>query len=657
MKRIFILVFGLTVLLGCGTDSTEVRDKGKVEEPVKNRFQDKTLQTIYTLQNQRDGKGLFPYLKNENPAYREAAALAFASVQDAAAIEPLTALFDDPDEKIRTAAAYALGQIGDKAAEKILIILYEKEKSPAVKQYILEALGKCGTTEGLTFITNLQIKKGDALLLTGQAWGLYRFALRNIVSKEGTAKVIELVSQEMPEKTRFISSNTLARARDIDLKPYHAELLAAVDAEKDTFTLMNLAVGLGRTNHADALNRLKTLLKENVDYRVKVNAVRGLRGFDNKEIRGPLFDLSADNNVNISIAAAEFLLANGDKADVEGYLEKALTLTHWRSRATLLSAALQYAAKDNRELKKKISASIIDLYKKSQNVYEQSNLLGALAGDAENYSFVETETFSHIGDAIGTGGMGALTAMCRGVKDNAEKKALFVKVFEKGVGSGDSAVVTMAAGILRDEEMNFKEHVKDTAFLKAALKNCKLPEDLEAFVELQKTIDFFDGTKVAEEKLPVENRVIDWELVNTIGPAQRVRVKTSKGDIVIRLMVEASPGSVSNFIRLIREDFYKKSVIHRVVPNFVIQDGCPRGDGWGSPPYTIGSEFGPLYYEEGSVGMASSGKDTEGSQWFITHSPTPHLDGRYTIFGKVVSGIQVVHQIEVGDKIIGFEFK
>jgi cyclophilin family peptidyl-prolyl cis-trans isomerase len=98
-------------------------------------------------------------------------------------------------------------------------------------------------------------------------------------------------------------------------------------------------------------------------------------------------------------------------------------------------------------------------------------------------------------------------------------------------------------------------------------------------------------------------------------------------------------------------------VVHRVVPNFVIQDGCPRGDGVGGPAFTIGSELGPLYYEEGSVGMASAGKDTEGSQWFITHSPTPHLDGRYTIFAKVVEGMDVVHKIEIGDKILGFEFQ
>jgi cyclophilin family peptidyl-prolyl cis-trans isomerase/HEAT repeat protein len=657
MKRIFILVFSLILLLACGSDNKDGQEKGKGEMTVKNRWQDKTLQTIYTLQNKRDSKGLFPYLKNENSTSRETAVLAFASIQDAAAVEPLSELLNDAEEKIRAAAAYSLGQIKDKAAEPILIKQFEKETSDAVKQNILEALGKCGTTDGLTFLTKLQIEKGNTLLLAGQAWGIYRFALQNIVSNEGTARAVELVSREMPEKARFIASNYLARARDIDLKPYHAQLLQAVDVEKDTFTLMNLVSALGRSNHPGALERLKALLKENVDYRIKVNAVNAFRGFDNKEIRDSLFEQLFETDVNISIAAAEFLQANGTGADAGAYFEKALTLTHWRSRATLLAAALRYVDKENKELKKKISDGIIDLYKKSQNDYEKANLLTALAGDSSIYSFLETETFSHIGGVIGTGGMNALVTMCRTVKDDVEKKAVFAAIFQKGVGSGDSAVVTMAAGILRDEEMKFDLIIKGTDFLTEALNKCKLPEDLEARLELQKTIDYFKGTKTASENPPVVNSPIDWELINTVGPDQQVTVKTAKGDIVIQLLVEDSPGSVANFLRLIKESFYNDSYFHRVVPNFVIQDGCPRGDGWGGPPFTIGSEFGPLYYEEGSVGMASSGKDTEGSQWFITHSPTPHLDGRYTIFGKVVLGMDVVHRIEVGDKIENFKIR
>ena len=89
------------------------------------------------------------------------------------------------------------------------------------------------------------------------------------------------------------------------------------------------------------------------------------------------------------------------------------------------------------------------------------------------------------------------------------------------------------------------------------------------------------------------------------------------------------------------------------MPDFVIQGGCPRGDGFGGLPETIRSEFSyQEYIEEGMVGIASAGKDTESCQFFITHSPTPHLNGRYTIFAKVKDGMEVVHQLEVGDQIL-----
>jgi cyclophilin family peptidyl-prolyl cis-trans isomerase len=134
-----------------------------------------------------------------------------------------------------------------------------------------------------------------------------------------------------------------------------------------------------------------------------------------------------------------------------------------------------------------------------------------------------------------------------------------------------------------------------------------------------------------------------------------VRIETSKGDIVISLLVEHAPGSVANFVGLVVQHYFDGKFFHRVVPNFVVQDGCNRGDGWGSEDYSIRSEFNGLRYAAGSVGMASAGKDTEGTQWFITHSPTPHLDGRYSQFATVVEGMEVMHALEVGDTIHSME--
>ncbi|AMM52708.1 hypothetical protein TH61_02870 [Rufibacter sp. DG15C] len=139
--------------------------------------------------------------------------------------------------------------------------------------------------------------------------------------------------------------------------------------------------------------------------------------------------------------------------------------------------------------------------------------------------------------------------------------------------------------------------------------------------------------------------------MNKLKKGQRALLKTSKGDITFELLVEDAPGSVANFVQLTEIGFFIGKNFHRVVPNFVAQGGDPRGDGWGSSEDGIRSEFANLHYLEGYVGMASAGKDTESCQWFITHSPTPHLDGRYTIFARVVKGMDVVHQLNIGDTI------
>jgi peptidyl-prolyl cis-trans isomerase B (cyclophilin B) len=128
-------------------------------------------------------------------------------------------------------------------------------------------------------------------------------------------------------------------------------------------------------------------------------------------------------------------------------------------------------------------------------------------------------------------------------------------------------------------------------------------------------------------------------------------VNTDRGTIVMELRYDKAPRTVYNFVKLARSGFYDGVVFHRVVPNFVIQAGDPEGTGWGGPGYTIRSQYNDLEYTTGAVGMASSGKDTEGSQWFITHSPQPHLDDRYTIFGYVTSGQDVVDAIRQGNII------
>ncbi|HEY0256957.1 MAG TPA: peptidylprolyl isomerase [Candidatus Methylacidiphilales bacterium] len=128
-------------------------------------------------------------------------------------------------------------------------------------------------------------------------------------------------------------------------------------------------------------------------------------------------------------------------------------------------------------------------------------------------------------------------------------------------------------------------------------------------------------------------------------------METSKGTINLELFDKDAPGTVANFVKLAKSGFYDGLNFHRVEPNFVIQGGCPDGDGRGGPGYTIKCEINSQKHTPGTLSMAHAGKDTGGSQFFITHTNTPWLDGKHTVFGRTTD-MPIVNAIAKGDKII-----
>ena len=130
-----------------------------------------------------------------------------------------------------------------------------------------------------------------------------------------------------------------------------------------------------------------------------------------------------------------------------------------------------------------------------------------------------------------------------------------------------------------------------------------------------------------------------------------VLMETTKGSIELELYPQYAPVTVNNFVFLANEGFYDTVSFHRVIPNFVIQGGDPTGTGRGGPGYEFIDETkgNPLKHETGVISMANAGPNTNGSQFFITHSPQPHLNGKHTVFGKVVRGMDVVNAIVQGD--------
>ncbi|MGQ0561652.1 MAG: peptidylprolyl isomerase, partial [Gemmatimonadota bacterium] len=155
----------------------------------------------------------------------------------------------------------------------------------------------------------------------------------------------------------------------------------------------------------------------------------------------------------------------------------------------------------------------------------------------------------------------------------------------------------------------------------------------------------------------VYERVVRTLLVPALesGSRPRARVNTANGSFEIELMAAEAPLTVDNFMTLARSRYFDGGRWHRVVPNFVLQDGDPTGTGSGGPGYAIRDEINRIRYSRGVVGMALSGPDTGGSQWFITHSPQPHLDGGYTVFGHVISGMTVADRVIQDDPIMSIE--
>ncbi|MCC5942612.1 MAG: peptidylprolyl isomerase [Balneolaceae bacterium] len=135
----------------------------------------------------------------------------------------------------------------------------------------------------------------------------------------------------------------------------------------------------------------------------------------------------------------------------------------------------------------------------------------------------------------------------------------------------------------------------------------------------------------------------------------KATIRTEKGDMEVEFFSEDAPGTVENFVNLSKKGFYDGLTFHRVIPDFVIQGGCPKGDGTGGPGYKIDCELDGenQYHDRGVLSMAHAGRNTGGSQFFICHSRknTAHLDRNHTVFGKVVSGLDVIDDIRQGDKI------
>lgn len=660
--HIFLLVFSVLIFTQCIPPTEEVITDINID------FKEKKLQRLYMFQDQQKSDSLFQFLRDKDPSYRYMSALSFASLKDPRAMDSLEVLLEDPSVDVKIAAAYAIGQIGDAGAEEKLLAAFNQMDTTGTytrsNAAILEAIGKSSSKKYLDPLSSVSTyQPTDTLLLEGQAWAIYRYALRDMVSPAGTERMVALATTSgYPASVRVIAGNYLYRAKKINLKEYDQIIADAFIKEDEPRVRMTLAIALGKTKTEAAEVALLGQMKLERDPRVKANIIRALSNFEYAKVEPVILEALKSRNQQVATSASEFFINKGQPQSATLYWRTAKdTILNWETQINLYTAANRHLPVYFGENKKFINWELKRRFETSANPYEKAAIVRSLGEHGWNYAWLRRMAFPSDIPVIRTASIEALAKILQdpnfnktfGLSARRIKKELDAYIIE-AVDNGDPGMMAVAAGLFANDKdgLDYKSTLDSLDFLENALPKLDLPREIETYNEVLKALNLLKSGKDAELLKPEFNHPIDWITFNAIKKDAKVTLKTTKGDIVIDLMPDLAPGTVTNFVRLVKNGFYQNKAFHRVVPNFVIQTGCPRGDGYGSLDYTIRSEFPYLHYDEGGyVGMASAGNNTEGTQFFITHSPTPHLDGNYTIFGKVSKGMDVVQQIAVGDVI------
>lgn len=657
---LYILLTGIIFLSGC----VPVSEKKKEADEFQVNME--SMRPIYTLGLHQRTDSLIHALSSENSLDRYAAAIAFISFQDTAAIGGLLKLLSDPNGEIRAVAATALGQIGSASTEKPLSEAFDGSDSARTfviaNSAILEAIGKVGSAQ---FLQNLgtinSYTNRDTLLLLGQVRGIYRYALRGMTHPEGTGTIINYISDPgVPFEVRLIAAQYLTRIKGTDLQPYSEKLMGLWHSETKPEIRMCLATAIGRLNTKEARELLQQTIKTESDQRVVCNMLRSIQEYPYEDVAETYFQFVKENNPHWATLAGQYFITHGKEKDVARYRALMNECPTWFGKTAMGEAANIHTTSLLSSAKSSLTNELEGKINGARDNYEKAAWLKAFAAEPRNFESIPKYFASSNPPVVRTQAVQSLVDICKNKRMDFyfPGEAHLIKnqiggYLGQAIRTEDPGILALLAGTVSEEGGEMKGILKDRQDdLKKALAGLKIPQDLEAYVEISKALKEYgtDSPAIPDEQKKV--KPVDWSLIDQIKHSSRVTIHTNKGAIVMALRPDDAPESVSSFIQLIQSGYYNGKAFHRVVPNFVIQTGCPRGDGYGSNDFTLRSELHNTYYDDaGYVGMASAGLHTEGSQFFITHSPTPHLDGRYTIIGKVISGMDVVNSISVGDLI------
>jgi HEAT repeat protein/cyclophilin family peptidyl-prolyl cis-trans isomerase len=617
-------------------------------------------------------------LGDEEARVRRRAAIAIGHVGLAEGVQPLFALLGDADVEVRQMAAFALGLIGDARARDRLVAALA-DASPLVQGSAAEALGLIGDQAAadplgrfvaqivqsgavsqpppeeddarrdtpaaamrLALYALVRLKAYGPLaaaVLDGAGqprvrWWPVAFALQRLEDKRALPALLTLAHEANPY-TRAFAVKGLGAITDRSALPVLMPLLTSGDRN----VLVETVRALGRIGDRSTAEPLMKLLRDaTTDPLVRLETVTALGSMQTPAVAEMLLDALADRSPAIRAAALRSI-ATADPENFVAVLSGLDPDPQWSVRAALATvlgtltpeaAAPRLQPLLNDADQRVVPAALAAIVK-----LKAPNAVAVLLEKLKADDFaVRAAAATGLGELKPPNGAAALADAYRfGQRDSSYTAraaalaalqqygaAAAMPVLQTALADKDWAVRVRAAGIIKQLDPNGVGATVDAAIRPA-------PTTLAP--------DVYSAPRLGIPPVSIQ-----------------AYLETDKGLIQIQMAVNEAPLTVENFVTLARKGYFNGLSFHRVVADFVIQDGDPRGDGEGGPGYSIRDELNELPYLRGVLGMAlDPWRDTGGSQYFITHTPQPHLDAKYTVFGRVIAGMDVVDKIQQGDVI------
>jgi len=641
------LILGLLVTLGAAPPPKPV--PAPAQSPLLPAVA--RVKWIEQRASERDTTGLVPaLLRDRSLSTRAAAARALGLVQERATVPALVQALGDRSATVRREAAFALGLMGDTTAVPAVASRWEKEVDAGARETMVTALGYLGAQAGAPAVARALTAKREP-----ERWAAALAAAR--IRARSLTTPLTAAADDPRQELRWRVAYALGRVGD----PAGAPALRNLARDKSELVRLTAARGIADVKDSSSAALLATMLRDE-SWRVRVNAAHALGMLGARDQAVALRPLLSDRNAHVrweaaldlglladSAAAGPLTLALGDSATgvVQGAAISLLKIQGERAipvvapQLDLLPGFLRSGLVEALGTVPGPMALEI-LLSRARDASDPPEAAGAVSGlvqrradstvvvpalrallDARDFTVV-----SSAADGLGQlGDSGSVPALARllsrlGTTEDADVRASAVGAL--AAIKTREALAALAA-VRRDPERRIRE---------AACAALGLPADSIGLV-----------------KNPLLRATAAKAVPHTAV------VLTERGTIIIAFDHARAPVTVENFVDLARKKYFDGIAFHRVVPNFVLQDGCPRGDGWGGPGYMIPCEYSDRPYETGTVGMALAGKDTGGSQWFVTLSPQPRLEGRYTVFGTVTRGMDVVERLMPGDRILRVTLK